>query len=43
MGDTARMNDFAAKFSRLSEHNQRYIIAIQQALIYAQESEGKRK
>lgn len=38
MVDTVKMNNFAAKFSRLNEHNQKYIIAIQQALMYAQEN-----
>lgn len=41
MDDAVQINDFAAKFSRLSEHNQKYIIAIQQALMYAQENEKK--
>lgn len=29
-------NEFTAKFNELNEPNQRYIIAIQQALLYAQ-------
>lgn len=41
MGDAVQMSDFDAKFSKLSEHNQKYIIAIQQALMYAQESEKR--
>lgn len=33
------IDDFITQFSELNEHNQKYIIAIQQALVYAQESE----
>lgn len=43
MSDAVQMNDFVVQFSRLSEHNQKYIIAIQQALMYAQESEKDTK
>lgn len=32
--------DFMVKFNQLSEANQKYIIAIQQALAFAQESSG---
>lgn len=32
--------DFMVKFNQLSEANQKYIIAIQQALVFAQESSG---
>lgn len=41
--DVVVANDFNAKFSRLSEQNQKYIIAIQQALLYAQETENTDK
>ena len=30
--------DFTIKFSELTENNQRYIVAIQQALVFAQTS-----
>ena len=43
MDNTVTVNDFNAKFSRLSEQNQNYIIAIQQALLYAQDSESAEK
>lgn len=43
MENTVTVNDFNAKFSRLSEQNQKYIIAIQQALLYAQDSENAEK
>lgn len=39
MSDVVQSNDFVTQFTRLSEHNQKYIIAIQQALMYAQETE----
>ena len=39
MIDVVQINDFVTQFTRLSEHNQKYIIAIQQALMYAQEIE----
>ncbi len=39
MSDVVQINDFVTQFTRLSEHNQKYIIAIQQALMYAQEIE----
>ena len=32
--------DFMVKFNQLNETNQKYIIAIQQALAFAQESSG---
>lgn len=43
MSETAVVNDFATKFDKLNEPNQRYIIAIQQALLYAQEQEAQEK
>lgn len=43
MDNVVTINDFNAKFSKLSEHNQKYIIAIQQALLYAQETECAEK
>lgn len=36
-------NEFTAKFKELNEPNQRYIIAIQQALLYAQKQEELEK
>ena len=43
MDNTVAVNDFNAKFSRLSGQNQKYIMAIQQALLYAQETENAEK
>ena len=50
MEDAMAVNDFSLKFGQLNEQNQKYILAIQQALLYAQDSEraeketkGKRK
>lgn len=43
MDNVVTINDFNAKFSKLSEQNQKYIIAIQQALLYAQDSENAEK
>ena len=34
--------DFMVKFNELNETNQKYIIAIQQALAFAQESSGEK-
>lgn len=36
--DNKMTRDFVAKFNELNSDNQRYIIAIQQALAYAQSS-----
>ena len=36
-------NEFTAKFNELNEPNQRYIIAIQQALLFAQKQEELEK
>ncbi len=35
----ATLSEFEAAFNELSEANQRYIVAIQQALMFAQQSE----
>lgn len=39
MENTVALNEFNTKFGELSDQNQKYIIAIQQALLYAQETE----
>ncbi len=39
MSNNITINDFVTQFTGLNEHNQKYIIAIQQALMYAQENE----
>lgn len=36
MNEDKTIKDFSVKFSKLSEINQKYIVAIQQALIFAQ-------
>lgn len=43
MDEVISANEFDSKFSELSQQNQKYIIAIQQALLYAQETEGEEK
>lgn len=43
MEDTMAVNDFSLKFEKLNEQNRKYILAIQQALLYAQDSEGREK
>lgn len=43
MDEAASVNEFTTKFNALNEPNQRYIIAIQQALLYAQEHEKSEK
>lgn len=39
MNKEKSVKDFADKFGRLTESNQKYIVAIQQALLYAQDAE----
>lgn len=39
MDNAVALHEFNAKFSELSDQNQKCIIAIQQALLYAQETE----
>lgn len=39
MDNAVALHEFDTKFSKLSDQNQKYIIAIQQALLYAQETE----
>lgn len=36
MNEDKTTKEFTVKFSKLTEHNQKYIIAIQQALMFAQ-------
>lgn len=43
MEEEKRKKDFYTKFKQLSPDNQRYIIAIQQALMFAQISTEKAK
>lgn len=45
MSEEKSMKDFIEKFSELTESNQRYIVGVQQALLYAQDVErnGKKK
>ena len=37
------VKDFSAKFGQLTEQNQKYIVAVQQALLYAQDVEATEK
>lgn len=39
--DKEDMNDFILKFKKLNKENQKFIIAIQQAMYFAQTSESK--
>ena len=39
MENAVALHEFSTKFGELSDQNQKYIIAIQQALLYAQETE----
>lgn len=43
MSEVNTDKEFDLKFSKLSQQNQKYIIAIQQALLYAQETEETKK
>ncbi|MEG0741513.1 MAG: hypothetical protein RR301_02315 [Clostridia bacterium] len=39
--DNKALREFTVKFAALNANNQKYIVAIQQALMYAQTSSGK--
>lgn len=41
MNEDERRGEFAVKFSKLTERNQKYVIAIQQALMFAQAAAAK--
>lgn len=43
MEEAQAVKDFSIKFGKLTEQNQRYIMAIQQALLYTQDSEKTEK
>ena len=43
MENAVTVNDFATKFGQLNETNRKYILAIQQALLYAQDAEKAEK
>ena len=43
MENVVKSDDFTVKFGKLSEQNQTYILAIQQALLYAQAVEKEEK
>ena len=39
MDESMAVQDFSTKFVQLTEQNQKYVLAIQQALLYAQDAE----
>ena len=39
MAESTAVQDFSTKFVQLTEQNQKYVMAIQQALLYAQGAE----
>ena len=39
MAESMAVQDFSTKFVQLTEQNQKYVLAIQQALLYAQDAE----
>ena len=39
MDESMAIKDFSEKFGKLTEQNQKYVMAIQQALLYAQNAE----
>lgn len=43
MDNAISADNFSEKFSRLNEQNRRYIFAIQQALLFAQDAEKTEK
>ena len=43
MNEEREIKECTAKFKKLTEPNQRYVVAIQQALIFAQDVEKKTK
>ena len=38
-GKSLAANDFALKFRKLNKHNQKYILGIEQVMLYAHDSE----
>lgn len=43
MDESMAVKDFSSKFGQLTEQNQKYILAIQQALLYAQDAEEEQE
>ena len=43
MDNANTVDDFSAKFEQLNDQNRRYILAIQQALLFAQDNEKAEK
>ena len=43
MAESMAVQDFSTKFVQLTEQNQKYVLAIQQALLYAQDAEKGEK
>lgn len=43
MDESMVVQDYSAKFGQLNEQNQKYVLAIQQALLYAQNAEKSEK
>lgn len=43
MEGTMAVNDFTMKFKKLNKQNQKYILAIEQAMLYAQDSGEKQE
>lgn len=42
MENTMTVKDFTLKFKKLNKQNQKYILAIEQAMLYAQDSDGEK-
>lgn len=43
MEGTMAVNDFTMKFKKLNKQNQKYILAIEQAMLYAQDAGEEQK
>lgn len=43
MEGTMAVNDFTVKFEKLNKQNQKYIFAMEQAMLFAQDPDGEKE
>lgn len=43
MENTMAVKDFTLKFTKLNKKNQKYILAIEQAMLFAQDPDGEKE
>lgn len=43
MENAMAVNDFTVKFKKLNKKNQKYILAIEQAMLFAQDPDGEKE